>query len=151
MLNDIKKICKKRKRIGRGGDRGGTSGKGHKGQKARSGGGVSSIFEGGQTPLSRRLPKRGFSNKRFSNKPVIVSFDCLNKISNRYSVSEITKDLFIQAGVIKSEKEMVKLLDKGKEIKSLTVFVDKCSSGARVKLEEAGGKVCLSCEKKNKV
>ena len=66
-LHELVATKKKRKRIGRGGSRGGTSGRGHKGQNARSGGGTSVSFEGGQMPLSRRLPKRGFNNKRFSS------------------------------------------------------------------------------------
>ncbi len=81
-LNNLVSSGKKRKRVGRGGSRGGTSGKGHKGQKARSGGTVRAGFEGGQMPLYRRLPKRGFTNARFKPELIIVNLDRLDKAFN---------------------------------------------------------------------
>ena len=93
-LDNLQSSGKKRKRIGRGGSRGGTSGRGGKGQKARSGGAVSPRFEGGQMPLYRRLPKRGFSNSSFSTQVQIVNVHQLNCFTNEEIV---TKEMLLQA------------------------------------------------------
>jgi large subunit ribosomal protein L15 len=126
-----------RKRLGRGigSGQGKTAGKGHKGQNARSGGGVRLGFEGGQTPLFRRLPKRGFTNinrKEFA----VVNLDALNRFEDG---TEVTPELLIEAGIVKSEKAGIKVLAKGNVEKKLTVKAHKFSSAAKEAIEAAGG------------
>ncbi len=129
---------KDRKRVGRGigSGTGKTAGKGHKGQKARSGGGVRPGFEGGQTPLFQRLPKRGFTNihrKEFA----IVNLDTLNQFEDG---TEVTPELLIETGVVKNQKSGIKILAKGSIEKKLTVKAHKFSSAAKEAIEAAGGK-----------
>jgi large subunit ribosomal protein L15 len=126
-----------RKRLGRGigSGQGKTAGKGHKGQNARSGGGVRLGFEGGQTPLFRRLPKRGFTNigrKEFA----IVNLDALNRFEEG---TEVTPELLIESGVVSNEKAGIKILAKGNVEKKLTVKAHKFSSAAKEAIEAAGG------------
>ena len=126
-----------RKRIGRGigSGTGKTSGKGHKGQNARSGGGVRPGFEGGQNPLFRRLPKRGFTNinrKEFA----IVNLDTLNRFEDG---TEVTPALLIETGVVSSEKSGIKILGNGILGKKLTVRAHKFSASAKEAIENAGG------------
>ena len=145
MLNNLVKIKRRRKLIGRGGDRGGTSGRGHKGQKARSGGKVKRQFEGGQTPLTRRLPKRGFNNfLSASKRPVILTLDDLEKIGVGRGINNITKEVLVEAGKISSPKDFVKLLANGNlSCQHLTIEVDFCSKGALQKVKHANGNVLL--------
>jgi large subunit ribosomal protein L15 len=133
---------KNRKRVGRGtaSGTGGTSGKGHKGQKARSGGSISPMFEGGQMPLSRRLPKFGFTNI-FKKEYTVVSLGDLEKLGVS---GEITPDLLVERGVIKrSEKGMVKVLGGGSISKAVTVTAAGFSKSAVEKIEKAGGKTLV--------
>ncbi|MGG3468807.1 50S ribosomal protein L15 [Neobacillus pocheonensis] len=126
-----------RKRLGRGigSGQGKTAGKGHKGQNARSGGGVRVGFEGGQTPLFRRLPKRGFTN--ISRKEyAIVNLDSLNRFEEG---TEVTPELLIESGVVSNEKAGIKVLAKGNVEKKLTVKAHKFSSAAKEAIEAAGG------------
>jgi len=126
-----------RKRLGRGigSGQGKTAGKGHKGQNARSGGGVRPGFEGGQTPLMRRLPKRGFTN--ISRKEyAIVNLDALNRFEEG---TEVTPELLIETGVVSNEKAGIKILAKGNVEKKLTVKAHKFSSAAKEAIEAAGG------------
>ncbi|MCM2535509.1 50S ribosomal protein L15 [Neobacillus pocheonensis] len=128
---------KERKRLGRGigSGQGKTAGKGHKGQNARSGGGVRLGFEGGQTPLFRRLPKRGFTNvsrKEFA----VVNLDALNRFEEG---TEVTPELLIETGVVSNEKAGIKILAKGNVEKKLTVKAHKFSSAAKEAIEAAGG------------
>ncbi|MDQ1143258.1 MAG: 50S ribosomal protein L15 [Bacillus sp. (in: firmicutes)] len=128
---------KERKRLGRGigSGQGKTAGKGHKGQNARSGGGVRVGFEGGQTPLYRRLPKRGFTN--ISRKEyAIVNLDVLNRFEEG---TEVTPELLIETGVVSNEKAGIKVLAKGNVEKKLTVKAHKFSSAAKEAIEAAGG------------
>ena len=127
------------KRIGRGHGSGWgkTAGKGSKGQNARSGGGVALGFEGGQTPIWRRLPKRGFTNftrKEFS----IVNIDLLNRFEDG---TEVTPELLKQAGLVRKELDGVKILGVGELEKKLTVKANKFSKSAVEAIEKAGGKV----------
>ena len=127
------------KRIGRGHGSGWgkTAGKGSKGQNARSGGGVALGFEGGQTPIWRRLPKRGFTNftrKEFS----IVNIELLNRFEDG---TEVTPDLLKQAGLVRKELDGVKILGVGELEKKLTVKANKFSKSAVEAIEKAGGKV----------
>ncbi|WP_379971406.1 50S ribosomal protein L15 [Ectobacillus sp. sgz5001026] len=129
---------KVRNRVGRGigSGNGKTAGKGHKGQNARSGGGVRLGFEGGQTPLFRRLPKRGFTNinrKEF----VIVNLSALNRFEDG---TEVTPELLLETRVISKVNNGVKILASGKLEKKLTVKAHKFSSTAVEAIEAAGGK-----------
>ncbi len=129
-----------RKRVGRGpgSGLGKTSGKGHKGQNARSGGGVRPGFEGGQLPLFRRLPKRGFNNYEFRTEYAVVNVGDLNDFKDG-SVIEL-KNLK-ESGLVKKEKDGIKILGSGELTKKLTVKANKFSSTAKEKIENAGGKI----------
>ena len=129
-----------RKRVGRGPGSGigKTSGKGHKGQNARSGGGVRPGFEGGQLPLFRRLPKRGFNNYEFRTEYAVVNVGDLNDFKDG-SVIEL-KNLK-ESGLVKKEKDGIKILGSGELTKKLTVKANKFSSTAKEKIENAGGKI----------
>jgi large subunit ribosomal protein L15 len=130
---------KDRKRLGRGqgSGQGKTAGKGHKGQNARSGGGVSLGFEGGQTPLFRRIPKRGFTNYT-RVEYAIVNIDSLNAFENDTVVSV---ELLKAVGLVRQELDGVKILGKGTLEKKLTVQANKFSKSAVEVIEQAGGKV----------
>lgn len=127
-----------RTRVGRGpgSGLGKTSGRGHKGQKARSGGGVRPGFEGGQMPLYRRLPKRGFTNI-FKKELVNINLDVLNRFENG---TVVTPELLVETGVIKTLKDGLKVLGNGSLEKSLTVKAHGFSKAAAEKIEKAGGK-----------
>jgi large subunit ribosomal protein L15 len=129
---------KTRTRIGRGtgSGLGKTSGRGHKGQNSRSGGGVRPGFEGGQMPLHRRLPKRGFTNI-FKKEIITVSLDELNVFE---AGTEVTIELLFEAGIIRYVKDGVKVLANGNIDKALTVKVHGFSKAAVEKIEAAGGK-----------
>jgi large subunit ribosomal protein L15 len=128
---------KERKRLGRGigSGQGKTAGKGHKGQNARSGGGVRLGFEGGQTPLFRRLPKRGFTNIN-RKEYAVVNLDALNVFEDG---TEVTPELLIETGLVKKELAGVKVLAKGSLNKKLTVKAHKFSSAAEEAIKAAGG------------
>lgn len=127
------------KRLGRGTGSGvgKTSGKGHKGQKARSGGGVRPGFEGGQMPLSRRLPKRGFTNI-FAKQYAVINLSDLTKFKDGETVNAQS---LIEKGVIKKALDGVKLLGNGELSAKLTIDVAKVSKGAAEKIAAAGGKI----------
>ena len=127
------------RRLGRGvgSGLGKTAGKGHKGQNARSGGGVRPGFEGGQMPLYRRLPKRGFKNP-FSKEFVCINLDRLNIFENG---TEITPEILLERRVISKVLDGVKILGNGTLEKSVTVKGCKFSKSAKEKIEAAGGKV----------
>ncbi|MFA1821673.1 50S ribosomal protein L15 [Virgibacillus oceani] len=129
---------KTRNRVGRGmsSGNGKTSGRGHKGQKARTGGGTRPGFEGGQMPLFQRLPKRGFTNihkKEFA----IVNLDALNRFEDD---TEITPELLLEEGVVSKLKTGIKVLGNGTIEKKLTVKAHKFSASAAEAIEAAGGK-----------
>ncbi len=126
------------KRVGRGhgSGNGKTAGKGHKGQNARSGGGVRIGFEGGQMPLARRIPKRGFNNI-FATKYAIVNVSDLNKFKDG---TEVDAELLKASGLIKKEYCGVKVLGNGELTTKLTVKAAKFSQSAVEKIEKAGGK-----------
>lgn len=130
---------KNRKRIGRGtsSGTGKTAGKGHKGQNARSGGGVRPGFEGGQLPLFRRLPKRGFSNATFKTEYAIINLSDLNKFEND---TVITPELLKEMGLVKNQIDGIKVLGNGTLEKKLTIKAHKFSSVAKEQIEKLGGK-----------
>ena len=127
-----------RKRLGRGTatGQGKTAGRGMNGQKSRSGGGVRPGFEGGQMPLYRRLPKRGFTNI-FGTQFAEINVEVLNKFEDG---AEITPELLKSEGILKKQLDGVKLLGKGELAKKLTVKAHKFSKSAIEKIEAAGGK-----------
>lgn len=130
---------KQRKRVGRGqgSGHGRTATRGHKGSKARSGYGARLGFEGGQMPLQRRLPKHGFTNI-FKKEYTILSLSDLEVFETG---SRVDRESLIAAGLIKKNDILVKVLANGEISKSLTIAVDKISSGARQKIEAAGGTI----------
>ena len=127
------------KRLGRGegSGHGKTSGKGHKGQKARSGGGIRIGFEGGQMPLYRKLPRRGFNNFNFKVSYQLVNLGQLEKLEG----DVISRETLIAAGLIRDNKQGVKLLGDGEVSKAYTVTVCKVSASAKSAIEAAGGKI----------
>lgn len=140
-LSDLKPAIgsrKSNKRIGRGtgSGLGKTSGKGHKGQNARSGGGVKAGFEGGQMPLQRRLPKRGFTPLQ-KKEYALVNLGQLECFENN---SVVDSESLVQAGLVGKTKDGVKILGDGELTKALTVKADKFSKSAQQKIEAAGGK-----------
>ena len=125
-----------RKGRGPGSGNGKTAGKGHKGQNARSGGGVRPGFEGGQLPLYRKLPKRGFKN-RFAVNYAIVNLSDLNRFEDGDTVS---LEKLMEAGIVKKPLDGLKILGKGELTKKLTVEAKVFSASAKEKIEAAGGK-----------
>ena len=128
----------RRKRVGRGhgSGNGKTSGKGHKGQKARSGGSIRWGFEGGQMPLQRRVPKRGFNNI-FATKYAVINVSDLEMFNDGITVDA---ELLKASGLIKKELDGIKVLGNGELTKNLTVKAAKFSAAAKEKIEKAGGK-----------
>ena len=127
-----------RKGRGPGSGNGKTGGRGHKGQNARSGGGVRPGFEGGQMPLYRRLPKRGFNNKRFAPQYITINVSDLEKIEG---VTEVTAQVLDEQGIISVPKnnDGIKILGRGELTKKLDVKVAKFTASAKEKIEKAGG------------
>lgn len=149
-LENLQSSGKNRKRIGRGGAHGGTSCRGHKGQNARSGGPKGRGFEGGQTPLQRRLPKRGFTNARFSREVSLVNLHSLDRVfADGEEVNVLT---LTEKGLIKPKSSeqrehkkgtIVKILGEGQLSKKLTVFANAFSSSALQAIEKVGGKALI--------
>jgi large subunit ribosomal protein L15 len=129
------------KRLGQGigSGTGKTSGKGNKGHKSRTGGGVRPGFEGGQMPLVRRVPKRGFNNARFAKEYQVVNLGLLS--SKFEGGGEVSVEELYRAGLVRSPSQPVKLLAKGEVDKAFTVKVNAVSENARKKIEAMGGKV----------
>ncbi len=130
---------RRRKRVGRGmaSGHGKTSGRGHKGQGARSGGGKGPYFEGGQTPLVRRLPKRGFTNV-FQKVYAEVKLNDLNRFAPG---TVVTPELLMESGLVKKVNDGIKILGNGEVSHALTVQAHSFTKSAAAKIEEAGGKV----------
>lgn len=131
------------KRLGKGESSGlgKTSGKGHKGQKARSGGSIRPGFEGGQMPLHRRLPKRGFNNFTFADKIAVVN---VGRLDDRFEDGDVVDEASLRkVALMKGRYDGVKLLGQGEVTKKLTIKVDYVSATAREKIEKAGGSVEL--------
>lgn len=127
-----------RKGRGHGSGSGKTAGRGHKGQNARSGGGVRPQFEGGQMPLYRRIPKRGFNNKRFAKQYIVVNVGVLDALKKG---TVVDAEALAEAGIITLPKvnDGLKILGDGELSKSLTVKAKAFTSSAREKIEQAGG------------
>ena len=141
-LNDLapeKGQRKTRKRVGRGvgSGFGKTAGRGSKGQNSRSGGGVRPGYEGGQMPIHRRLPKRGFKN-HFKKTFAIVNVRDLNRFESQAVVDEVA---LIKSGLVKGDRDGIKILGKGEVTVPVTVRINNVSAGARQKIEAVGGKI----------
>ena len=141
-LNELKKnegatFAKKRVGRGPGSGLGKTSGKGQKGQKARSGVSIPATFEGGQLPLYRRLPKRGFSNAKFKVVYAVINLDDLNRFENG---TVVTPALLKEVGLVKKGLDGVKVLGTGNLEKKLTIQANKFSTSALEKIEKSGSK-----------
>jgi large subunit ribosomal protein L15 len=144
-LNELKprpgaKHRVKRLGCGESSGHGKTSGKGHKGQKARSGGSIRLGFEGGQMPLIRRLPKRGFGNGAFKRTYAVINLTDLDRFD---ADAHVTEQLLREKGLLKGKVDGVKILGRGEVTKKLTVEADKFSESARQKIEQAGGAVVV--------
>jgi large subunit ribosomal protein L15 len=135
--NEGSTFTRTRRGRGAGSGLGKTSGRGHKGQNARSGGGVRPGFEGGQNPLYRRVPKRGFNNDRFATVFAIVNLDQLNRFE---AGTEVTPELLLSEGILKNPKDGIKILGNGDLNVQLTVKAHKFSQSAAEKIQAAGGK-----------
>jgi len=140
-LHAPRKASENRKRVGRGmgSGMGKTSTRGHKGQGSRSGSRLMRGFEGGQMPLHRRLPKRGFVNI-FRTEYEVVNLEKLAGLGE----TEITPEVLRKAGMVSSKKSLVKVLGQGELSKALTVHAHRFSKSAQEKIENAGGKVVVS-------
>jgi len=130
----------KRLGCGESSGHGKTSGKGHKGQKARSGGSIRLGFEGGQMPLIRRIPKRGFNNKNFKTVYAVVNLADLNNFD---AGTEIGEQQLRDAGLIRGDFDGIKILGTGELTKKLSISATKASASAREKIEKAGGTLTL--------
>ncbi len=156
-LHDIKPApgsTKRRKRVGRGesSGHGKTSGRGHKGQKARSGSAIKPGFEGGQMPMHRRLPKRGFSNAAFRTEYAVVNLDLIGERFDDGAL--INEESLRKAGLVRGLRGIkwdgIKLLAVGDVTKKFTVEVDKASATAKDKIEKAGGTLTIVKGKRKK-
>ncbi len=129
-----------KKRVGRGpgSGLGKTSGRGQKGQKARSGASINPVFEGGQLPLYRRIPKRGFSNAKFKTRYAVINLGQLNVFEDG---TVVTPALLKDTGIIKNQLDGIKVLGNGKLEKKLTIQASKFSVSAEEKIKEAGSKI----------
>ena len=132
--------AKSRKRVGRGpgSGLGKTAGRGENGQKSRSGASIPAWFQGGQTPLYRKLPKRGFNNAEFRTEYATINLSDLNKYFNDGDV--VTPELLKEKGIIKKQLCGIKVLGNGELEKKLTIRANRFSSSAVTKIESAGGK-----------
>lgn len=142
-LNDLKpnpgaKHRRKRLGCGEASGHGKTSGKGNKGDKARTGGGVRPGFEGGQMPLFRRLPKKGFNNNAFTTNYAIIN---VSQLEDDFQGTVVNEETLRAAGLVKGVWDGVKILGNGDLKKKLNVEVDKVSASAKEKIEKAGGSV----------
>lgn len=128
-----------KKRVGRGSGSGlgKTSGRGQKGQKARSGGSINPVFEGGQLPLYRRIPKRGFKNHMFKTQYAVINVEDLNIFEDG---TVVTPALLKDTGIVKKQLDGIKVLGNGKLEKKLTIQANKFSTSAKEKIKEAGSK-----------
>jgi large subunit ribosomal protein L15 len=146
-LHELKNVAgaihrKKRKGTGEGNGHGKTSGRGGKGQTARSGGGIRIGFEGGQMPLYRRLPIRGFNQKNFRVEPAVCNVGDLVKLDE--SITEVNAEVLAQAGLIRKDESYLKILADGEITRALKITASKFSAAAKAKIEAAGGEAIVA-------
>ena len=142
-LSNVKGAVHRRRRVGcgEGGGHGKTSGRGGKGQTARSGGGIRIGFEGGQMPLFRKLPRRGFNNKNFKTYYETVNIGELARVDE--SIKEVNRELLAAAGLVRMNSNPLKILGEGEVSRALKITADKFSSSAKAKIEKAGGEAVV--------
>lgn len=143
-LKNVKGAVHRKKRVGcgEGNGHGKTSGRGGKGQTARSGGGIRIGFEGGQMPLYRRLPQRGFNQKNFRTEAAVLNVGDLAKIDD--SVSEVNAEVLAQAGIIRADENYIKVLGDGEITRAVKITASKFSASAKAKIEAAGGEAIVA-------
>lgn len=143
-LKNVKGAVHRKKRVGcgEGGGHGKTSGKGGKGQSARSGGSIRPGFEGGQMPLYRKLPHRGFNNYNFRTTYAVVNVGDLAKLDA--SVTEVNIDALVKAGLIRADGALLKVLGDGEVTRALKVTATKFTGSAKEKIEKAGGQAIVA-------
>lgn len=145
-LHELQKVpgsTHRRKRVGcgEGSGRGKTCGRGGKGQTARSGGSIRPGFEGGQMPLFRKLPHRGFNNKNFRTDYAVVNLADLTRIED---ATEITREVLVKNGLIRSNAALIKVLGEGEISRALKITAHKFSASAKTKIEAAGGEAIVA-------
>jgi len=143
-LVNVKGAVHRKKRVGcgEGSGHGKTSGSGGKGQKGRSGGSIRPGFEGGQMPLYRKLPHRGFNNYEFRTSYAVVNVGDLAKLDAK--VTEVNAEVLAKAGIIRSDVKMLKVLGDGEISRALKVTAQKFTGSAKAKLEKAGGSAVVA-------
>ena len=143
-LKNAKGAVHRRKRVGcgEGGGHGKTSGKGGKGQTARSGGSIRPGFEGGQMPLYRKLPHRGFNNYEFRTEYAVINVGDFAKLDDK--VTEVTAEVLAKAGLIRSNDAKLKILGDGEVTRAFKVTATKFTETAKAKLEKAGGSATVA-------
>jgi large subunit ribosomal protein L15 len=143
-LKNVKGAVHRKKRVGcgEGGGHGKTSGKGGKGQSARSGGSIRPGFEGGQMPLYRKLPHRGFNNYNFRTSYAVVNVGDLAKLDA--SVTEVNVEALVKAGLIRADGALLKVLGDGEITRALKVTANKFTGSAKEKIEKAGGQAIVA-------
>ena len=142
-LSNVKGAVHRRRRVGcgEGGGHGKTSGRGGKGQTARSGGGIRIGFEGGQMPIFRKLPRRGFNNKNFKTYYETVNIGELARLDE--SIKEVNRELLAAAGLVRMNSNPLKILGEGEVSRAVKITADKFSSSAKAKIEKAGGEAVV--------
>ncbi|MBE36035.1 MAG: 50S ribosomal protein L15 [Opitutaceae bacterium] len=143
-LKNVKGAIHRKKRVGcgEGGGHGKTSGRGGKGQTARSGGSIRPGFEGGQMPLYRKLPRRGFNQAQFRTEAAVVNLDDLKAIAD--DITEINAQVFADNGLLRKDETYVKVLGNGEITRALKITASKFSASAKEKIEKAGGEAIVA-------
>jgi len=143
-LKNVKGAIHRKKRIGcgEGGGHGKTSGRGGKGQKARSGGSIRPGFEGGQMPLYRKLPRRGFNQAAFRTEAAVVNLDDLKAIA--VDVTDVNAQVLADNGLLRKDETYVKILGNGEITRALKITASKFSASAKEKIEKAGGEAIVA-------
>ena len=143
-LKNVKGAIHRKKRVGcgEGGGHGKTSGRGGKGQSARSGSSIRPGFEGGQMPLYRKLPHRGFNQASFRNAPEVVNVGDLARLDD--SVTDVNSAILAKAGIVRGDKSLLKILGDGELTRAFTITATKFSETAKAKIEKAGGQAIVA-------
>lgn len=143
-LKNVKGAIHRKKRVGcgEGGGHGKTSGRGGKGQSARSGSSIRPGFEGGQMPLYRKLPHRGFNQASFRNAPEVVNVGDLARLDA--SVTDVNSAILAKAGIVRGDKSLLKILGDGELTRAFTITATKFSETAKAKIEKAGGQAIVA-------
>ncbi|MFA6289565.1 MAG: 50S ribosomal protein L15 [Opitutaceae bacterium] len=143
-LKNVKGAIHRKKRVGcgEGGGHGKTSGRGGKGQSARSGSSIRPGFEGGQMPLYRKLPHRGFNQASFRNAPEVVNVGDLARLDA--GVTEVNSAILAKAGIVRGDKSILKVLGDGELTRAFTITAAKFSETAKAKIEKAGGQAIVA-------